>query len=150
MGNGKSSKLLSTLGSKRPTTREPSNTAGVILSHSSLRSRFQPSHFPWEPSHLVTMFSILTQTLTLSETQRYCHPQADAIERAFGKLTDGRAVVNAKCRSTVHTRLHSKNTPITSRVHQVFSASLVTCQKSRPPSLMSSSAPILSRSSLPQ
>jgi len=30
---------------------------------------------------------------SITITQRYCHPQADAIERAFAKLTDG-AVVN--------------------------------------------------------
>jgi hypothetical protein len=30
---------------------------------------------------------------SITITQRYCHPQADAIERAFAKLTDGGAVV---------------------------------------------------------
>ena len=30
---------------------------------------------------------------SITITQRYCHPQADAIERAFAKLVDGEAVV---------------------------------------------------------
>src|SRR5215470_7066010 len=30
---------------------------------------------------------------SITITQRYCHPQADAIERAFAKLTDGGEVV---------------------------------------------------------
>ena len=31
---------------------------------------------------------------SITITQRYCHPQADAIERAFAKLTDSRELVN--------------------------------------------------------
>jgi integrase len=30
---------------------------------------------------------------SITITQRYCHPQADAIERAFGKMTEGQRVV---------------------------------------------------------
>jgi integrase len=30
---------------------------------------------------------------SITITQRYCHPKADAIERAFAKLSDGGAVV---------------------------------------------------------
>jgi integrase len=31
---------------------------------------------------------------SITITQRYCHPQADAIERAFAKLSAGKKVVN--------------------------------------------------------
>ncbi len=46
-----------------------------------------------EPNGVYTLARIAGHS-SITITQRYCHPQADAIERAFGKLAGGHNLVH--------------------------------------------------------